>query len=91
MSIPPEEDGPFIVDYQEPEKDHAYIPCNNNNKKFHNVKTCGKCTIFQRLCSLQKNMHTNTLRRKKTHAKTTDRPTKCRPSGFRLCHSNIYK
>ena len=32
MSIPPEEDGPFIVDYQEPEKDHAYIPCNNNNK-----------------------------------------------------------
>ena len=48
MSIPPEEDGPFIVDYQEPEKDHAYIPC-NNNKSYHSVKTCGKCTIFQRL------------------------------------------
>ncbi|GBC03486.1 hypothetical protein RclHR1_05140020 [Rhizophagus clarus] len=27
MSIPPEEDGPFVVDYEETEKDKAYIPC----------------------------------------------------------------
>jgi hypothetical protein len=51
MSIPPEEDGPFVVDYEETEKDKAYIPCSISREphKLKNLKDkdCGKCVNFQ--------------------------------------------
>ena len=51
LSIPPEEDGPFVIDYEETEKDKAYIPCSNSrvlHKQNKNKnKECGKCVDFQ--------------------------------------------
>ncbi len=45
--IPPDEDGPFVIDHQEIEKEKAYIRCTRTHDKNNLVCKCSKYTIFQ--------------------------------------------
>jgi hypothetical protein len=51
--ISPDEDGPFVIDYQEIEKEKAYIRCRTTHDNKNSESKCSKYTIIQCLYNVQ--------------------------------------